>query len=299
MSTTLEQTVREVRLMTQGSLTDELNVLAAPYTPGQGQITLTYEARGIAAGALISCGLNTFYVLAVDTSGKVLTVLESYEGGPDVAAVAGDRVIVRPRVTNYQVWGNVLSTLDLMSSPANGLYTVASFTTPVDPVWQTYPVPTEAGAMTGILKVRFRLPGSPDRFIDVRGWRLQSQDATALFPTGKVVKVNGEVPGGTDLQVVYKAPFVKPTAMTDTLETTCGLTATMVDIPAIGAAGTLMLGQEARRQQVGSQTDPRRSEEVMSGGNLGVARSYLALRDQRIRDEYARLLALNPDDLQV
>lgn len=285
--------------MTQGSLTDEINTLAAPYTPGQGQITLTYEPRGLAAGALISCGLNTFYVLAVDTSTKIATVLASYEGGPDAAAAAGDVVVVRPRVTNYMVWQEILSTIDLMSAPSNGLYKVASFVTTVDPVWQTYPVPVEAAAMTGVLGVRYRLPGSPDRFIDVRGWRLQSQDVTALFPTGKVVKVNADVPGGTDLQVIYKAPFTLPTATTDTLEVTCGLASTMTDIPTIGAAGTLMLGQEARRQQVGSQTDPRRSEEVMSGGNLGVARSYLALRDQRIRDEFSRLVALNPDSLQV
>lgn len=298
MSTTLEQVIREVRLTTQGSLTDEINLLDAPYTPGQRQITLTYEPRGIAPGALVSCGLNTFYVLAVDTTSKVLTVLESYDGGPDVAAADGSIAIIRPRRTNYSLWLAVLNTFDLMTSPSNGLYAVKSFTTTVDPVWQTYPLPVEATDTTGILAVRYRLPGSPDRFIPIRGWRLQAQDASALFPTGKVIKVNDDVPGGTDLQVIYKAPFTKPTALTDTLEVTCGMPATMVDIPVLGAAAHVMVSQEARRQQVGSQTDPRRAEEVPSGGNLGVARSLIALRDQRIRDEYARLVSLNPDSIQ-
>lgn len=71
--------------MTQGSLTDEINTLAAPYTPGQGQITLTYEPRGLAAGALISCGLNTFKIL-IETKGQSASDIPAIRFNGDSAA---------------------------------------------------------------------------------------------------------------------------------------------------------------------------------------------------------------------
>jgi hypothetical protein len=89
---------------------------------------------------------------------------------------------------------------------------------------------------------------------------------------------------------VYSAPFVLPTAFDDDVVTDLGLTETMLDIPVLGAAAMLASGFESRRANLGAQGDTRRANEVQAGANLGMAREWIRMRDERIADEYGRLL---------
>jgi hypothetical protein len=275
--TTMADLVRGVRSRLSGTLTDELNTLAAGYSVGQGQITLTYDSQGLAPGSVICCEENTWYVYAIDASGgKVATVAPSYDGGPDIAKAAGKQVRIQPRVSDWSIFTALRDQIRLMSSPAHGL-SIINFWMDLgntSDLSGQYPPPD------GIL---------PSRILAVYG-----SDGTRWWPIRQFDWTLGSVRIYDDrfsqYCFVYQMPFVEPTGFTDDLVATVGLSTTMLDIPELGAAGMLMMGMENRRNTLSSQGDPRRSTEVNAGSNVGAGRELLRLRDSRIQDEYGRAL---------
>ena len=67
-----------------------------------------------------------------------------------------------------------------------------------------------------------------------------------------------------------------------------------MDIPALGALGTLMRTTESRRNQVQQQGDARTAAEVSSGRNL--TSGQISDRDYkaRVQEEYIRLVQRVP-----
>jgi hypothetical protein len=84
------------------------------------------------------------------------------------------------------------------------------------------------------------------------------------------------------------------TALTDDVVTDCGLAETMLDIPPLGVTMMLLNTTENRRNQVQTQVDPRRADEVPATANSSAATAMRRLYRERIQDEYARLNARLP-----
>ena len=96
--------------------------------------------------------------------------------------------------------------------------------------------------------------------------------------------------GGSTVRITYAVPFSLPLDLTDTFES-LGLAETMRDIPALGAASTLALDREGRRNAPYAQGDPRRPMEVQQGANIGVYRCWEDQKAGRINEEHTRLIA--------
>lgn len=262
------------------STPDDLTVLDQPYTPGDGNIKLRYPKPKLAPGSFVTVDLNTFYVLTNGSSGSVLEVLPKADGSPDIPVPAGSIVRAKPHHTTWSIFREVGHEIVAMSGPLSGLFGVkiAEYTT--DWAWQTYPLPADFGPVTRLLEAEYKIDGSSDQWQRVSGAEYQAQSlATRLF---------GDV-GGSTVRMTYAVPFTLPVSLSDDLAD-LGVVETMRDIPALGAAATLALDREGRRNSGYGQGDPRRPMEVQQGANIGVYRSWEEQKAARINEEHARLI---------
>jgi hypothetical protein len=125
--------------------------------------------------------------------------------------------------------------------------------------------------------------------ISAGSWDLIREADVLDFPSGIGLRLD-EGTSGFGVQVVVAHPFTPiDTTNPAALVSTTGVTATMEDIPPIGAALRLMAGREVGRNNPNAQGDTRRYEEVPP---LAVARSTAKLEqlwNQRVTEESARL----------
>jgi len=280
--------INDTRRTVYGTMNDQINILSSDNLASATTFKMDLDISGITPGVTLSSGLNVWYVKGSSPSTNEVFVVPSYGGSPAVATTAGDVVFIRPRSTNWQLFGMINDEINRMSTPTTGLFQIKQWTTIVNATYQTYDVPV-TDAME-IVRVRYRMPGSPNVWFDLRpmAWKWVTGQ------TQQRIQLLHAIPSGTNVQFVYKAPFSKATSVTDNVFTTCGLSETMLDIPVLGASVSLMQTTEMRRNQLQQQGDSRRSDEVTTGGNANAASMMRKQYDERMNNEYARLIRLMP-----
>lgn len=287
---TMRDLVSDVRRRVYGSMTENVNLIQVSASAGQTSLQLELGVDGIQKGMLLSSGLNVWFVKGVYANDNTVFVIPGYDGSPQQAVTAGDMVYVRPRMTDWFAFNALNDVLRRLSSPENGLYKIGTWTAEVDATYQTYVVPTAAEDMTNILRVRWRVPGTTDVWTDLpdRMWRwVYSADQN-------VIRILRNIPSGTDVEFTYKAPFTLATSLSTDPVATCGLTESMLDIPALGAAAMLLRTTEARRTQVSTQGDSRRPEEVPVTANSSIASQLDREFKNRVQEEMIRLVTRIP-----
>jgi len=288
--TTMQDSINDLRRMVYGSLPEQINLISQSASAGSTTLTLEMGVEGIQKGTLISSGLNVWYVKGVSSQDGEAYVIPGYDGAPSAPVNVGDVVYVRPRMTQWYAFNVINDEIRRLSSPSNGLYSIGRWTERVDPSYQTYDVPVQARNMIQLVRVRFRIPGTPDYWMDLPNvaWRWQSESD----PPRIILLRN--IPSATEVEFTYQAPFHLATALDSDLVDDCRMSESMVDIPALGAAVTLLRTTEARRNQIQTQGDARRAGEVPVTGNSSIAsqldRDYRA----RVNEEYARLVSRSP-----
>lgn len=287
---TIADIVSDVRRRVYGSMTENVNLIQTSASAGQTSIQLELGVDGIQRGMLLSSGMNVWFVKGVYSTDNTVFVIPGYDGSPQEAVNPGDMVYVRPRMTDWFAFNAINDQLRRLSSPDSGLYRIGTWVTNVDPTYQTYPVPSEAANMTNVLRVRWRWPGTTDVWTD-----LAPRYYRWIFSTEQnVVRVLINLPAGTEVEFTYKSPFTLATSLTDDPVADCGLTETMLDIPAIGAAATLLRTTESRRTQVQMQGDSRRADEVPASANSSIAAQLDREYRNRVQEEMARLITRIP-----
>jgi hypothetical protein len=287
---TMRDLVSDVRRRVYGSMTENVNLVQVSASAGQTSLQLELGVDGIQKGMLLSSGLNVWFVKGVYANTNTVFVIPGYDGSPQQAVTAGDMVYVRPRMTDWFAFNALNDVLRRLSSPENGLYKVGTWTAEVDATYQTYVVPTAAEGMTNILRVRWRVPGTTDVWTDLpdRMWRwVYSADQN-------VIRILRNIPSGTDIEFTYKAPFTLATSLSNDPVAFCGLSESMLDIPALGAAAMLLRTTEARRTQVQTQGDSRRPEEVPVTANSSIASQLDREFKNRVQEEMIRLVTRIP-----
>lgn len=285
--TTMQDLVNDTRRLVYGSMTEKINRIAVGASAGVEEITLEFDISGINEGMIISSGLNVWYVRGTSVVDKKLYVIPGMEGAPESSVTAGDILRVKPRVTDWYLFTALNDELRALSSPRNGLYTLKSWVYDVDPTYQSYDVPASASNMQALLRVRYRLPGTPDVWVDLpnQAWRWQTGTNVNR------IQLLRDIPVGTEVEFVYKAPFAAASSLSTNVITECGLAETMVDIPPMGVAVTLLRTTESRRTQIQTQGDARRADEVPVSSNTAAAGQLARSYQDRINDEYTRLTA--------
>jgi hypothetical protein len=288
--TTIADLVADARRITYGAMTEQINLISGSVAAGATTIPMQLDISGITPGMTMSSGLNVWYVTGSSPGSQEVFVIPGYDNSPQDAASDGDIVILKPRVTNWYLFTAINDEIKRLSSPTNGLYRVGTWVTDVSPTYQTYEVPTEALNMVNLLRVRYRWPGTPDVWSSIRPSSYQWQVAE----TANRIQLLVNVPSGTEIEFTYRAPFVEATSLADDPVADCGLAETMLDIPPLGVAGTLLKTTDARRNQITTQGDSRRAGEVTPNANLSSATAMDRDYKQRVQDEYIRLIQRFP-----
>jgi len=288
--TTMRDMIADTRRMAYGSMTEQINLVAVSASAGATAITLDMDVSGITPGMVLSCDLNVWYVRSTIPAQKIVNVIPGYDNSPLKSVAAGDFVTIKPRVTDWYMFETMNQEILRLSTPEHGLYQLKRWTADVDPTYQTYDFPTAANSMVSMLRVRYLLPGTPDVWIDLPpfAYKVQIDDVVNR------VRLLRQVPGGSTIEFMYKAPFDQAENLDDNVNDVCGLSATMVDIPTLGCLATLLRTTESRRNQVQTQGDSRRAGEVSPASNLRVAQLVEKDHQMRIWEEYARLTSRNP-----
>lgn len=286
--TTVGDLVNQVRSWLTGGLSDEISLLDEDYTPGDANISLRYPKANLGPGALVSLGLNTFYVLEVSNGGRTLRVFSGIDGSPDTAVTAGEVVRIRPIHTTWTIFNEWNRQILALSAPNQGLYAYGSFTSLPDYIDGTYPLP-DTTAWNGVQPIRLLLahyqPYGGDFWVRIGHAEYQTAE--------RVIRIVGAQPEGATLEFVLAVPFNPASALT-TDPHSLGLSEYNWDIPGLGVAATLSRGLEGRRAQPFSQGDSRRPSEVQVGAQIGISRDWEQQRQQRIFDEVSRQQRLYP-----
>ena len=282
MTATLNDLVEQTRSMLQGSLADEASVLAEPFIAGSGQVALKYPKKNIIVGSVVTCGINTWYVLEASSDGSGLIVSEGYDGGPVEDMPANSIVRVRPIFTNWSIFREVGQEIAEMSSPQHGLWWPYTLSYTRNWTDDTYPFPvSQIITPLRLVRGRYQIPGTQawGNIQNIEWMREQS-----------MARIRSSVSDANTIELTYAMPFVAPT--TPTMSTPLldmGITGNLVNIPSLGAAASLSLTLEGRRQQPFAQGDPRRATEVGYGANIGVSRMWQQQKQDMIAAELARL----------
>jgi hypothetical protein len=288
--TTIADLVADARRMTYGSMTEQINLISSNAAAGATTIVCELDVSGITPGQILSSGLNVWYVKGSNTNTNELYVIPGYDNSPQGAVTVGDMVTIKPRVTDWYLFNTINDEIKKLSSPMNGLYKIGSWTENVSPTYQTYEVPSGALDMTSLARVRYRWPGTPDVWSDIR----TSSYRWIVSEGANKIQLLVNIPSGTEIEFTYRAPFTEAASLADDPVEDCGLAETMLDIPPLGAAATLLKTTDSRRNQISSQGDPRRAGEVPASANLSSAAAMDRDYKMRVQDEYARLLQRLP-----
>ena len=287
--TTMKDLVADTRRTVYGSMADQLNFLSAEAPMGAAELFMTMELGAIQPGMVLSSDLNVYYVIGVEPIPKRVLVYPNYDNSPNDPLPVGSPVMIRPRVTDWHLFTVLCDVIRQMSSRTNGLYQTGSWTSTQNMTWQSYPIPPEAQDLTGINRVYSREYGAGwDRWVEVNPVSVKWQ------PGLKEVRLTNYEGWNREVRFEYRKPFTIPQTLTDDLVTDVGLSDTMVDIPPLGAAVSLLRTTESRRQNIHNQGDTRRAGEVAGGGNSSAARELERDFKGRIDDEYIRLTNSNP-----
>lgn len=288
--TTIQNSVDEVRRIVYGTLTEQINLVSQSASAGQTVLKLELGVEGIQKGMMLSSGLNVWFVKGVSSQDSEVYVIPGYTGAPIEPVAEGAVIYIRPRMTDWYAFNAINDEIRRLSSPTQGLYKIGRWVERVDPSYQTYDVPVNARNMIQLVRVRFRVPGTPDYWMDLPNvaWRWQSEAAVP-----RIILMRN-IPSATEVEFTYHAPFTPATGLADDLVTDCGLSDSMTDIPPLGAAVSLLRTTEARRNQIQTQGDSRRAQEVAQTGNSNIATDLEREYRTRVNDEYARLVSRSP-----
>lgn len=283
--TTMLDMVSDTRRMAFGSLNDQINLVGVDAAASDTSLIMDMDITGITPGMTLSSGLNVWYVKGIESSSKTVFVIPGFDNSPKTAVTAGDFVFIKPRVTDWYMFSMMNQEILRLSTPQHGLYAIKSWTDSVNATYQTYTVPDAAFNMIGILRIRYRLPGTTDVWVDIpeKSYRIQTG------VSGSIIRLLRDIPSSADIEFLYKGPFTPATSLDDDVTTVCGLSSSMIDIPPLGCLSTLLRTTETRRNQVQQQGDARRAGEVASGANSNTVQMVERNHQMRIWEEASRL----------
>lgn len=292
MPTIGDSVTRAKRLLHSNTRT-EFDALDAEILAAATTINLKYQTDGIRAGSYISVGdatqgYETMYVHS--RNGEYATVMRGVDGStiPDTFD-AGTLIEVEPRFTGHQILEAVR---DAVRSLPPNLYGISTLETTVTTTGSAVNFDISSTGYLHVLQA-VRSPRSQrDRWIKANV-KIYSDSNTTDFASGYSLVVQEGLEKDVTIRVTYAHPFVDGTLDLDTdLVTTVKMQSQMQDIPALGAAASLMLADESTRLDLHAAGDSRGDAALNAGDRTQYSRNLQFQFDRRVSQEARRLMAL-------
>ena len=282
--TKVADVVRHTKRLLHSNTRTELDAVHTTLAADGTTLRLKYLTDGIRAGSYISLGDGTnpyesMYVHA--RNGEYATVQRGVDGSAGYAWPAGTVIEVEPRFTEWQILEAVRDAIQALPSNLYAVATVAvSFSTTQQSVTTAF-----ANGFNQILSATRTARASEDRLL---AFNVKVQEYGGAY---EVIRQEG-IEKAVTAQLTYAHPFVSATLDPDTdLVSTVGMTVEMIDIPALGAAASLLLGEESLRLDLHSQGDSRSDGAVAAGDRARYSLVLQAQYDRRVSQEARRLMA--------
>jgi len=265
------------------------------FTPALGSNPATSPTNAMRVGAILSVDLEVMYVTGYASSTNQITVVRGYEGSLAASHNANTIIYIQPVYTKFDVGVALNDELLRLSSPGNGLFKVGVETITYNPVYMGYDLAGIPTNFIDVMEIRHKIPYPTRNYPSIKKWKvLRSIPDAGVFPSGAGIVVYESGYPGMPMYVQYSAPFttVDPLvwASTSDVVAATGMTATMVDIPPLGAEIQLTLPREIRRNFMNSQPDPRKAPEVPAGSISNSVQAMMMLYNTRISEEADRLM---------
>tara|TARA_Y100001947_G_scaffold90168_1_gene76909 strand:+ start:1488 stop:2432 length:945 start_codon:yes stop_codon:yes gene_type:complete len=289
--TKIADVVRHVKRLVNSNTRTEQDVIkvAIADTSDDTTFILKRDTAGIRTGSYISvnnaAGTNlpeTMYVY--ERNDVNVTVRRGVDGSYTRAWEADTSIIeVEPRFTEWQILESVR---DAIQALPNNLYAVATTTADFSTTEQS--VTSSDLATTGfsqVLSATRTARSGEDRLL---AFNVKIQEYGGAY---EVIRQEG-IEKTVTVRLTYAHPFVSTTLDPDTdLVSTVGMTVEMLDIPALGAAASLLLGEESVRLDLHSQGNSRSDAAVVAGDRARYSLVLQAQYDRRVSQEARRLMA--------
>ena len=289
--TKIADVVRHVKRLVNSNTRTEQDVIkvAIADTSDDTTFILKRDTAGIRTGSYISvnnaAGTNlpeTMYVY--ERNDVNVTVRRGVDGSYTRAWEADTSIIeVEPRFTEWQILESVR---DAIQALPNNLYAVATTTADFSTTEQS--VTSSDLATTGfsqVLSATRTARSGEDRLL---AFNVKIQEYGGVY---EVIRQEG-IEKTVTVRLTYAHPFVSTTLDPDTdLVSTVGMTVEMLDIPALGAAASLLLGEESVRLDLHSQGNSRSDAAVVAGDRARYSLVLQAQYDRRVSQEARRLMA--------
>jgi hypothetical protein len=281
---TVDDAVTRTKRLLHSNTRTELDAIHTLLAADDTTVRLKYQTDGIRAGSYISIGdgtnpYETMYVHA--RNGEYATVQRGIDGSAGYAWPAGTTIEVEPRFTGHQIYEAVK---DAILAMPNNLYAVdtkaVSFSTTQQSVTTTF-----TNGFNQILSATRTARAGEDRLL---AFNIKVQEYGGAY---EVIRQEG-IEKAVTAQVTYAHPFVTGTlTLGIDLVSTVGMTVEMTDIPALGAAASLLLGEESLRLDLHSQGDSRSDGAVAAGDRARYSLVLQAQYDRRVSEEARRLMS--------
>lgn len=269
------------------SATNRLNFLGATLDTDDTTLTFT-DPVAFAVGNLLGIsGTEVVYVRSVNKSDQTAIVRRAVRGTEAQVHAANAIVDVGARFMRSSIRRALRAEI---ASWRSSVFRVRSASVPMGAGAKAVDVPGLVGDYYHLLKVEAdRAWSSSGSWPELDATVMDPAPASA-FASGRALVLSLPAPDATTVFVTWSAPF-DVSVFTDTtlVEATVGLSFSMCDIPALGAAWRLLTAREAARSATEAQGEPRLAEEVPPGSASSAGMVFKKLRDGRLGEEALRL----------
>lgn len=243
--------------------------------------------NGVSYGQRLGLGAEVVYVSDWTFGAGVATVIRGFDGSTAAAHSSGVTVLIEPKYTTFDIMGAINEELDGLSGPTV-LFQVKTVTITYNPVFTGYDFPASTG-IYDILGIRYKIAPPTHNYPPIKSWWWTDHMTDPIYPSGKILKIDGGGWPGLPIHVWYAAAFTHLTELTQTVQAVSGFPLTANDLLPMGAAIRLTLGREIKRNFIESQPDPRKPPEVPPGAILNSVKGLQMLYQRRITQERAKL----------
>lgn len=287
--TTGQQVIDRVRSDLLGG-SEQRDKLSSAYFAGGSLLSLTYSVQGIGPGTRLGVGQNVFHVWNLAGALQV-NVAAGEDGAPDVDAPLNTMVRVNPRYTDWAIFNEINNELAALSTL--GLFQMKTHEFTYNSQFDAFNLPVTD--LQREYELTYQTPSTRRDWprLNRPRWRVDRNANLTDFPQGIALHLFAGLHSGYKVRFTYEAPFT-PLANPAADVTTTGLPASAVDLLVLGAFINLAAPREVKRNQGEAQPNPRRQEQIPSGGMLRAYQGVQARHDRRVSEERARLRALWP-----
>jgi hypothetical protein len=214
-------------------------------------------------------------------NGLAIEVIRGADGSLPQIWTAAAIIEVEPRFSEHQILESVRDSIRAMP---NNLYAVGhvpvSFSTTQQSVTTTF-----TDGFTQVLSATRTARTSEDRLLK---FNVKVQEYAGAYEVVRQEAIEKAI----TVQLTYAHPFVTGTLDPVTsLEGAVKMQVELQDIPALGAAATLVLGEESLRLDLHSQGDSRSDAAVAAGDRARYSMVLRSQYDRRVSEEARRLMS--------